>query len=254
MEIIKMSATQRTQSGKNEAHRLRKTGSIPAVAYGKNLKATCVAVSPKDLMTVLSSEHGQNSVVELAIDGNDKLTVMVRDYSYHPISRELVHADFLQIHLDQPVDVDIPFRMTGKAKGVVTGGILQQVFRRIPVRCLPEKIPAFLEADVSELDLGESLKARDLKMPEGVKARLSEDQTVAVVAVPEKGGEEVAAVPGAAAPGAAPAAAAAAPAAGKAAAPAAAGKAAAAPAAAGKAAAPAAAGKAAAPAKPAAKK
>lgn len=201
MEIIKMSATQRTQSGKNEAHRLRTTGRIPAIAYGKSLKAFCVAVSPKELMTVLSSEHGKNSVVELAVEGGEKLTVMVRDYAYHPISRELIHADFLQIHLDQPVDVEVPFHMTGKAKGVVTGGILQQVFRRIPVRCLPEKIPAFIEGDVTELDMGESLKARDLKLPDGVKARLGDDQTIAVVAAPETGGEEtaVAAVPGAAA-------------------------------------------------------
>src|SRR5213075_289553 len=90
------------------------------------------------------------------------------------------------------VDVDIPFRFTGKSKGVAEGGILQQIFRRIPVRCLPENIPAFIEADISELNMGNSLKADSLKLPEGVKVRLTDDQTVAVVNIPEKIVEEVA--------------------------------------------------------------
>src|SRR4030095_1980797 len=124
-------------------------GQIPAVAYGRDLAATPVAVSPKALLRVLGSDHGQNSVVELAIEGSETLTVMVRDYSYHPVTRELVHADFVQVKLDQPVDVEVPFVTTGKAKGVVGGGILQQIYRRLPVRALPERIPLKLEADVS---------------------------------------------------------------------------------------------------------
>ncbi|MDC3955050.1 50S ribosomal protein L25/general stress protein Ctc [Polyangium jinanense] len=244
MEIIQLSATRRQESGKGPSNRLRRTGNIPAICYGKGLEAFAVAVSPKALLEVLKSAHGKNSVIELAVEGGDKLTVMVRDYGYHPISRELVHADFLQVKLDQPIDVDIPVRCVGKSKGVAGGGILQQIFRTLPIRCLPEKIPAVVEIDISELDLGDTVKAGAVPLPEGVKTRLPEDQTVVVVAVPEKGEEGAAAAPGA------PGAAAAAPAAGaKGAAPAAK---AAAPAAGAKGAAPAA--KAAAPAKDAKKK
>lgn len=225
LEIIKMNASRREEAGKGPSSRLRREGKIPAIAYGKELKATQVAVSPKALLVVLKSDHGQNSVVELDIDGGERLTVMVRDYDYHPITRELVHVDFVQVKLDQPVDVEVPFRMVGKAKGVAEGGILQQVFRKIPVRCLPEKIPAFLEADVTNLDLNESLKASAMKLPEGVKVRLHDDQTVAVVAAPEKVGEEEAKPGAPAAAGAAPAAGAAAPAAAGGKAPAAAAKA-----------------------------
>lgn len=215
MELIKMTAKPRTASGKGNSHRLRREGQIPAVAYGRELAAVHVAIEPKALLGVLGSEHGQNAVVELAIEGGQTLTVMVRDYSYHPISRDLLHADFVSVKLDEPVDVEIPFRTTGKSKGVAEGGILQQIFRKIPVRCLPEKIPAFIEADISELGMGDSLKAASLKLPEGVKVRLSDDQTVAVVNIPEKA--EVEATPGvagAAVPGAPAAAGAAAPAAG----------------------------------------
>ncbi len=190
MEIIKLNATRRSESGKGPSRRLRKSAQIPAIAYGKELSATKIAVSPKALLQVLTSPHGQNSVLELDVDGKEKLTVMVRDYAYHPLTRELVHADFLQIKLDQPIDVEVPLICTGKAKGIVTGGILQQVFRRIPIRALPEKIPVSVEVDVTELDMNESLKASQIKLPEGVTVRLPAEQTVIVVAAPEKGGEE----------------------------------------------------------------
>ncbi|HTN92174.1 MAG TPA: 50S ribosomal protein L25/general stress protein Ctc [Sorangium sp.] len=219
MEIIKLNATRREESGKSASSRLRRAGQIPAIAYGRELAPLSVAVSPKALLQVLGSDHGKNSVVELAIENGETLTVMVRDYDYHPISRELVHADFIQVKLDQPVDVHIPFRCVGKPKGVVTGGILQQIFRTIPVRCLPEKIPSFVEIDVTELDVGESYKASGLKLPEGVKVLLADEQTIAVVNAPEKAGAEEEAKPAAGAPAAAaaPAAGAAAPAKGAAA-------------------------------------
>jgi len=221
MEIIKLSATPRPDSGKSPSSRLRRTGQIPAVCYGKGLTAFSVAVAPKELLQILKSPHGKNSVIELNVKDAQNYTVMVRDYGYHPISRELLHADFLQVKLDQPVDVEVPVNCTGKSKGSVAGGILQQIFRNLPIRCLPEKIPVVVDIDITELDLGDTVKAGQVKLPEGVKVRLPEDQTVVVIAIPEKG-EEAAAVPGAPA-----AAAAAAPAAGaKAAAPAAGAKAA----------------------------
>ena len=186
MEIIKLSATPRVDSGKGPSNRLRRTGQIPAIAYGKDLAPTSVAVSPKALLQVLSSEHGQNSVIELAIENAEKLTVMVRDYSYHPISRELTHADFVSVKLDEPVAVEVPFKLLGKAKGLVGGGIVQQVFRRIPIRCLPENIPAVIEIDVSNLDINETIKASSLAHLEGITLARHDDQTIGVCAAPAK--------------------------------------------------------------------
>jgi large subunit ribosomal protein L25 len=210
MEIIKLSASRRTESGKGPSNRLRRTGQIPAIAYGKDLAALQVAIAPKELVKVLGSDHGKNSVIELAIEGGDKLTVMVRDYAYHPISRQLVHADFLAVKLDQPVDVSVPLLATGKAKGLVLGGIVQQIFRTISVRCLPEQIPSVIEVDITELDMGESLKASDLKLVDGVTVLLPAEQTIIVCNAPEKVAAEEAA-PGAAPVAAAPAGKAAAP-------------------------------------------
>jgi large subunit ribosomal protein L25 len=238
MQIIKLDAKVRTQAGKTAARRLRHEGQIPAVAYGKELPTVALAVPPKGLTDILKSELGQNTVVELGIDGGKKLTVLLRDYTVHPVTRELLHADFVAIKLDQPVDVEVPFVCKGKAAGVVLGGILRQVYRRLPIRCLPEQIPTVIEHDVTALNLGDHVKTSDLTLPAGVTVRLPADQTVAGVVAPEKEkpedveptGVAAAGAPGAAAPGApgaaAPAAgaaggaAAAAPAAGAAAAPA----------------------------------
>jgi large subunit ribosomal protein L25 len=231
MEIIKLDATVRKQSGKSSARRLRRDGHIPAVAYGKDLATVALAVAPKGLQDILKSQHGQNTVVELGIDGGKKVTALLRDYSVHPVTREMLHADFIEIKLDKPVDVEVPFVCKGKAAGVVLGGILRQVYRRLPIRALPDKIPVLIEHDVTALNLGDHVKTSDLSLPPGVTVRLPADQTVAGVVAPEKEKTEeteaAAAVPGAAAaPGAAgaaapaagaPAAGAAAPAAGAAA-------------------------------------
>ncbi len=225
MELRKFNATVRAENGKGASARLRKTGQIPAVAYGKNLPVQNLSISPADLSSVLTSEHGRNSVIELDVAGQKKLTVLIRDFQYHPLSRELLHADFVQIALDQPVDVTIPLDATGKSKGVVEGGVLRQVYRRLPVRCLPEKIPVKIVHDVTELGVNEHVLAKDLAVPEGVTIRLPPEQTVLAVAFEKQVVEEeeakpadaaaaAAAAPGAAAPaaaGAAPAEAAAEP-------------------------------------------
>ncbi|MEZ4224900.1 MAG: 50S ribosomal protein L25 [Polyangiaceae bacterium] len=210
METVKIEATRREAQGKSVARRLRANGQIPAVAYGRGGPAQAVAVEPKDVLHVLGAERGRNSVIELTVDGKDKMTVLLTDYQYHPVSRELLHADFYRISLDEPVEVEVPLELTGKPKGVVMGGVLRQVFRRLPIRCLPKDIPAKIVHDVTELDMDDHVRTTDLQLGEGVAVQLPPTQTVAAVVTEKKRGpeeEEAAAGAAAAAPGAAPAAA-----------------------------------------------
>jgi large subunit ribosomal protein L25 len=200
----------RTAAGKSEARRLRRSGLVPAIAYGKGLPSTPIAVPPKEVATILKSELGQNTVVELEVDGK-KILAMVREFTLHPVARSLEHIDFIEVKLDKPVDVNVPLHTTGKAVGVTTGGVLRIVYRTVPVRCLPDRIPVKLETDVTHLELGMHVSTQELKLPEGVTVRLPPEQTLVSVVAPEK--EEVvepvpgAVVPGAvAAPGAVPAA------------------------------------------------
>jgi large subunit ribosomal protein L25 len=204
MQTIKINVTRRQQGGKGEARRVRNAGKIPAIAYGKNLSALPLAVAADQLHQVLASERGRNSVVELDVEGQDKFTALLCDYQYHPLSRAFLHADFLQINMDQEVDVEVALELTGKAAGIVLGGTLRQVFRVLPLRCLPEKIPVKISYDVTPLGLDGHVQVRDLALPEGVSVRLPPERTLVAI-VKEKQAPEEEAAPAAAA--AAPAAA-----------------------------------------------
>jgi large subunit ribosomal protein L25 len=190
MDLLKISATRRQESGSGPAQRLRAQGMIPAVAYGKETPATSLTVAPKDIAAILASPHGRNTVLELELEGSSTLTALLTELQYHPLTREPLHADFVQIRLDRPVDVAVPFELTGKAKGVVAGGVLRQIYRKLPVRCLPSDIPVKLTHDVTELELNQHVLASELSLPEGVTVRLPPNQTVAGVGAEAKAPEE----------------------------------------------------------------
>jgi large subunit ribosomal protein L25 len=158
--------------------------------------------------------------------------VLFKDYQVDPVSRRLLHADFLEVALDKPVLVKVPVVTTGTAEGVTAGGILSVSTHEVTVEALPDRIPVKIEVDVTPIKMGHSLHVSELASPPGSKIKYATDYVVAYVAVPEK--EEVvaavAAVPGAPAEGAAAPAAGAAPGAAAPAAGAKAGAAAAAPA------------------------
>ena len=186
MEIVKIEAALRSSVGKGPSVRLRREGKIPAIAYGNELPTVHLAISPKSLLSLLKSEYGKNAVVELNVDQGQSITALVRDYAYHPVTRNLTHVDFVEVKLDREVDVDVPFHTFGKSVGITAGGVLRVVFRRLPIRCVPEKIPVQIDYDITNVELSDAVKAGQLKLPEGVKVRLPEEQTVASVNAPEK--------------------------------------------------------------------
>jgi large subunit ribosomal protein L25 len=212
-----VSAQRREEKGKGPARRLRTKGLIPAVVYGRRTEPTHLAVDPALLLKAIETPHRFNTLLTLQMDGAQK-HVLFKDYTVDPVTRRLLHADFLEVKLDEPVKVDVPVVTVGRAQGVADGGILSIATHEIVLEALPGKIPATIEVDVSGLKIGSSIHVSELTIPEGCKLKYATDYVVAFVAVPEK--EEVVAPVAAAVPGAAPAegAAAAAPAAGAAAA------------------------------------
>jgi large subunit ribosomal protein L25 len=182
MELSKVSANTRTAGGKGIARRLRASGQIPAVAYGKGRAARSLAVSPEEVVNVLQSELGANSLIELEVEGKEKLNVLLGEYQYHPVTRRLLHADFIEVDVNDPVEVKVPLELTGKAQGIVMGGKLRQIYREIPVRCVPGKIPAKVTHDITELQIEEHVAAADIQLPEGVEICLPAKKTVATIA------------------------------------------------------------------------
>ncbi len=182
MQVTKIAATPRTENGKGVSRRLRAAGKLPAVTYGQGVDPVALVVSPDEVKDVLLSERGRNSVVELDIEGGKSVTAMICDYQYHPVSRKLLHADFFQVSEDSKVDVTVPLRLTGKPKGVTMGGKLRQVFRELPIRCTPATIPVELVHDITELDIEQTVRIRDLALPEGLEILLGEKRTVVTIA------------------------------------------------------------------------
>lgn len=205
MEAAKVQATRRDQFGKGASRRLRAKDSIPAVLYGLGKETTALTVSPRALTEALATPFGPNRVLEIEIDGKETHKALMVEHQFHPVSRRFLHADFQRIADDADVNVRVPLKLVGKAKGTVLGGVLEQVFRTLPVRCRPALIPSVIECDVTELDIEQSAAVRDLKLPEGVVVTLPPTQTIGGVYGKKKEQEEEAtgaAKPDAAAPAA----------------------------------------------------
>jgi large subunit ribosomal protein L25 len=151
---------------------------VPAVLYGKGAAATPLALDPKALVTAISGEMGKNVLLELNIDGQASGRAQLADYQVHPVTRELLHIDLLQVDDSVPVTRPVPLKLVGKAKGLIMGGVLRQVFREIPVRCLPAQLPAAISHDVSGLNIEDVVHVKDLTLPEGVTVQLKPEQTV----------------------------------------------------------------------------
>jgi large subunit ribosomal protein L25 len=233
MEVGKLNAQYRGETGKSAVRRLRAAGKIPAICYGEAKEPMPLTVDPTELIKALDPVKKTNTVLTVTVagapDGDASLTVMVRDYQKDALRGDLTHADFIRVDLTKPVRATVPIILTGKAEGVKLGGIMHQVIRVLPISCTPDKIPVKLEVDVSALGMNEAIHVSDLKLGEGVRPLTDAGSTICAVTAPKAEKEPT---PAAAAEGAVPAE----------------GAAAGAPAAAGAAGAPAAAGAAAAPA------
>lgn len=209
MEQVTLQAEVREERGKGPARRLRKRGLVPAVIYGPETRPTPIAVHPKEVLRMLHTEHGRNTVVKLALEGGTGELAICKDVDVDPVTRELRHVDFYRVDVGREVEVEVPFRTRGRAAGVQKGGTLHVTLRVLPVRCTPDKIPASIEADVAKMEIGDVLRVQDLQLPEGVQVMRAGHRTLVTVMAEERPAPEEeaeAAEPGAAEAEAAPAA------------------------------------------------
>lgn len=210
MEKIVLPATLREATGKGPARTLRRQGMIPGIIYGKTRKPAQIKVEAKQLKTLLDATGAENVPFQLSVDGAAPITVMLKELQREAISGAPLHADFWELTKGQRLHVDVAIHVKGAAEaaGAAKGGVLQQVMREIPMECLPEDIPEFIEVEVSSLEIGDSIHVRDLKLPAGLKPLADPDQTVVTCAPPTVAKEEAApaAAEAEAAEGAAPAA------------------------------------------------
>ncbi|MFP2957434.1 50S ribosomal protein L25/general stress protein Ctc [Myxococcus sp. 1LA] len=196
-----LEAKPREGSGKGIARRLRAQGLIPAVVYGKHLeKPVHISVDPKAVRQAINTPHKFNTLIQIKVEGGDR-QVLLKDYQMEPVTRAILHADFLDVRPNEQVKVNVPLVLTGRAQGVADGGLLTQARREIEVWSLPAAIPERIEVDVTPMKITEVLHINDVKLPEGVSVKTNVNYTLAVISAPEA----VEAGPAAAAATAAPA-------------------------------------------------
>jgi large subunit ribosomal protein L25 len=183
MEAIELKACIRKESGKGPARRFRQKGLIPAVFYGRGEEAIHLSVNAADLLKIIKTKK-ENIFIKLLIEGEKPLEKLslIKELQIEPVSRHFQHADFYEIRMDHKLTVDIPLRFVGIPIGVQNGGELQHLKRELRVSCLPSALPDFIDIDVSGLDIGNSIKVQDIKIPEGIEVLDPCDVGVAMVA------------------------------------------------------------------------
>jgi large subunit ribosomal protein L25 len=182
---ITVAAESRDSRGKNEARRLRAKGSVPAVVYGGKTGPVSVAVSPKDLTKILNSKAGHNTIFNLNLAGSDSTPVMIVDWQFDPIKDSLLHADLKRIDLTERMTVTVPVVTQGDPKGVkLQGGVYEVVNREIEIECLPNDIPEQFVINVTELMIGDTVRASDIPMGGSRKLLTMPDAVISHVVAP----------------------------------------------------------------------
>ena len=213
--VKELKATARPVSGKGAARAERRAGRVPAVIYGDNKPPVAISLDDKELRLRIQAGRFLTTICDIELEGK-KHRVIPRDFHLDPVKDFPLHVDFLRLGEGATIRVSVPLHVNGgeSAPGVKRGGTINIVTHTIELEAEADSIPQFLEADVSQLDIGSSLHITDIKLPKGVKTLARDADLTLVTIVPPSGYGEEAATPAAAAAAAPAAAGAKAPAAG----------------------------------------
>lgn len=192
MEVGKLTVNRRNKTGKGVARKLRAQGRLPGICYGTSIEPITLDLDGRAFRASLDPAKRQNTVIDLTIEDGGKqfktLAVMVKDYQIHPIRRDITHVDFVAVDLTQDVTVQVPLVFTGKAKGLVDGGVLHVVRHELVIRCKPTDIPTQIEVDISNMTMGDVIHISDLMLPAGISAALPPRLTIITMAAPATAG------------------------------------------------------------------
>jgi large subunit ribosomal protein L25 len=187
---IEVNATPRSTQGKGASRRLRHAARVPGVVYGGGQPALNIELDHKDLAHQLKQETFHASILTLNLEGAS-LPVLLRDYQMHPWRLQVLHVDFQRVAKDRKIHMKVPlhFVNTEQAPGVKTGGgSVNHVLTELDISCLPDDLPAHIEVDLVNLQMGHSIRLSELKLPKGVESvqlRGGDDAVVATIPVPK---------------------------------------------------------------------
>jgi large subunit ribosomal protein L25 len=201
---IEIKAQTRELQGTGASRRLRKAGRTPGIVYGGKDPAVNIELDHQELFQALRREAFHASVLMLNLDGKTQ-PVLLRNFNMHPFRREVQHIDFQRVLADQKIHMKVPlhFINEGVSTAVKLGGAkITHILNEIDVKCLPGDLPEFIEVDLSNIEVGDPIHAKELTLPKGVELAHGNEDPAVVVATMPKAAEEPVAEEAAAAPAA----------------------------------------------------
>ena len=167
-------------TGTSAARRLRATGKVPAVLYGRGAEPRAITVDWRELRVALTTDKGLNALINLEVDGT-RTPAIVKEMQRHPVRRDVLHIDFLSVDVDKPIATDVPIVLEGEPIEVLREqGVVDQIMNAIIVHAKPDRIPGHLSIDVSALEIGHTLTVADLVLPEGVTIDADPEETIVI--------------------------------------------------------------------------
>jgi large subunit ribosomal protein L25 len=185
---IEISARKREMQGTGATRRLRRLGRVPGIVYGGDRSAVNIELDHKDLYLNLKNERFHASILTLEL-GDSKEQVLLRAVNMHPYKPQVQHVDFQRVSKDRKIHMKVPLHFVNaeKSPGVKDqGGVASHVLNELDITCFPDDLPEFIEVDLANLAVGNSIHARDLSLPKGVELALKKEENpvVATVVVP----------------------------------------------------------------------
>src|SRR5919108_2385284 len=183
MADIVLAAQAGRPTGSSASRRLRATGKVPAVVYGRGTEPRAVSVDWRDLRSALNTDQGVNALLTLDLGGR-KTKAIVKELQRHPVRRDVLHVDFLEVDPDKPVDTEVTIVLEGDAEKVTREqGVVEQILNAIVVTGKPADIPGHIAVDVSDLEIGQTITVAELALPAGLTTDADPEETVATAKV-----------------------------------------------------------------------
>jgi large subunit ribosomal protein L25 len=180
----KLKAEARAQSGKGAARKIRASGRVPAIVYGRGVDPLPVTIDGKELFHLLHTDAGMNVLVDMRVN-SDHFLAMPREIQRDHIRGQFLHVDFLRINRDEKIGVEVPVHLVGESHGVKEGGVVEHHLWNLHLECFPQDVPTSIEADISTLGINESLKVSDLEIPDKLTLLTSLDEVIVSVVPPQ---------------------------------------------------------------------
>ncbi len=196
MKSVSLTAFPRVLVQRTAVKRLRASGRVPAVVYGRTRPAQNLEIKAKEIEDLMQVSASENILVDLKVEGDAQPSrlALVQQLQHHPLTGRLVHVDLHEVTADERVTITVPVETTGEAAGVKTGGgVLEHVLFKLKVRALPKDLPEVLLVDVTPLEIGQAIHIGDIKPPPGAEILGGKNISVIAVSAPVTEAEEAAA-------------------------------------------------------------